>query len=312
MSRSVYLRILLSTFLWGTAFPLIKVGLRYAPPIGFAGLRFLLAGSMLLLVSAVVHAGQAGAPPPDRRPADWPRVILIAFLSTAIFYAMFFVGMAHTSASSGALLDGASPIIGSIMAHFVLHNDRLTRRKVAAIILAFAGISVIAFGRSGAGPGDASLIGCLLIVGGLVVSSAGTMLVITYRGRFGLLRLTGTQQALGGCIMLAISAAFEPAESWRVGFSFQFLAVLAWLAFVSATAFRIWYGLVRRYKVTTISVYWFITGLWGASLSVIFLNEPVRVHLMVGFGLVVAGLMLMFTQRTGHEREMPTAEQTSA
>ncbi|MCX7717071.1 MAG: DMT family transporter [Candidatus Sumerlaeaceae bacterium] len=305
MPLSVYARILLATFLWGTAFPLIKVGLHHAPPLGFAGLRFLLAGGLLLTASAAVRSRLGGGDTPVTRPADWPRILMIACLSTAVFYAMFFLGMARTTASTGALLDAASPIIGSVMAHFVLHNDRLTRRKIAAIIIAFAGIAIIALGRSGSGPQDSSLVGCALILGGLVISSAGTMLVITYRGRFGLMRLTGTQQAIGGALLLIMSALVEGRHHWHNLLSGRFLAVLLWLAFVSATAFRIWYGLVRHYKVTSISVYWFLTGLWGAFLSVAFLGEPVRLHLAAGFVLVVAGLLLMFGHRSGHERDWP-------
>jgi drug/metabolite transporter (DMT)-like permease len=303
---SVYARILIATFLWGTAFPLIKVGLRHAPPIGFAGLRFVLAGCLLLAASSVLGSRSTrGDGPSAARPADWARIILIACLSTAVFYAMFFLGMSRTTAATGALLDAASPIIGSVMAHFVLHNDRLTWRKVAAILIAFAGVAVIALGRSGGHPGETSLAGPALILGGLIVSSSGTMLVITYRGRFGLMRLTGTQQALGGAILLAVSALCEARERWVGVLSVEFMAVLSWLAFVSAAAFRIWYGLVRRYKVTSISVYWFLTGLWGASLSVAFLGEPVRLHLVAGFALVVAGLLLMFGQKTDHERDLP-------
>lgn len=305
MPPSVYARILLSTFLWGTAFPLIKVGLRHAPPIGFAGLRFVVAGCLLLAVSAAVHSREPGGDTSSTRSVNWPRVLMIACLSTAVFYAMFFLGMARTTASTGALLDAASPIIGSVMAHFALHNDRLTRRKMSAILIAFAGIAIIALGRGGSGPHETSLEGCALILGGLVISSAGTMLVITYRGRFGLMRLTGTQQALGGAMLLVVSAVAEPRERWVKVFSVEFLAVWFWLALVSATAFRIWYGLVRHYKVTSISVYWFLTGLWGASLSVVFLNEPMRFHLLAGFALVVAGLLLMFGQKSGHERDLP-------
>ena len=294
-----FFKVLLATLLWGTAFPFVKLGLQYSEPIGFAGLRFVFAGMILLGASMVWkvirprdNRTQPSHPPP---PALWRSVALIGLFSTAIFYALFFLGMARTSGASGALIDSASPIINSIMAHFVLHNDRLDRRKAIAILLAFVGIAVIAVGRPhGAGSQSTSIIGCLFILGGLVISSVGTMLVINYKGGLGLVRLTGSQQLFGGVLLLAVAAMTEVPRHWASLSNWRFLSIVLWLALVSAVAFRIWYGIVRRYKITSVAVYWFLIGIWGAGLSVIILGEPLTINHGVGFALVVGALVLMY------------------
>ncbi|PKO17630.1 hypothetical protein CVU37_09110 [candidate division BRC1 bacterium HGW-BRC1-1] len=309
-----FFKVLLATLLWGTAFPFVKLGLQYSDPIGFAGLRFTFAGILLLVASLVWKVirsrdkGEKTIYPP--LPALWRSVALIGLLSTAIFYGMFFLGMARTSGASGALIDSASPIINSIMAHFVLHNDRIDRRKAMAILLAFGGIAIIAAGRPhGVASQSTSIIGCLFILGGLVVSSAGTMLVINYKGGLGLVRLTGSQQLFGGLLLLAVAALTENQRHWASLADWRFLIIVLWLALVSAVAFRIWYGIVRRYKVTSVAVYWFLIGIWGAGLSVIILGEPLTLNHGVGFSLVVAALVLMYRGKENASRVTATIPQ---
>lgn len=310
MPLSVYIQVLLATFLWGTAIPVGKTALSYVPPLTLAGLRFTLAGLFLLAASSVWGGGrgEALAGPESRRSAGWPRVMLIALLSTASFYGLFFLGMNRTSASSAAVVDGTGPIISSVLAHFILRGDRLTPRRLLAILIAFSGVAVIALFRSRGGHAQSTVdpFGCLLILMGMFVGNLGTMFVITYRGRLGLMRLTGLQMFLGGLVLL-MAAWLTERGRWEPGIIRRqdFAILWLWLSTVSAVAFCLWYGLVRRYKVTALSVFSFMTAVWGAVLSVIFLNDRLTPQLTIGMGLVVTGVLVMNTDRTEHRREIP-------
>lgn len=307
MSPRAYLQVLIATFLWGTAFPTLKEGLEVMPPIAFAGLRFVLAG-ILLLGFSFLYRGKDGGINSERpeAPVDWPHVLLIGLCSTAIFYSLFFLGMHKTSASSGAVMDGASPIVSALMAHFILHGDRLTGRKLLAILLAFSGILILAFLKPPGG--EISTLGCALIFLGLMVSSIGTILVINYRGRFSLVRLTGTQMCFGGSLQLIASLIFERGPHWSHLAQPRFLLIWFYLSGVSAVAFRIWYGLARQYKLTSLSVFSFLIGLWGALLSICIRKDPVTPQLMIALVLVIGGVILMNTEKTSHERTFAPEE----
>jgi drug/metabolite transporter (DMT)-like permease len=308
MPLSVYLRIFVVTFLWGTAFPVGKLALAHAGPLTLAGLRFTVAGALLLCLSAVASfAWRKNKESAAAVPADWLRILKIAILSTAAFYGFFFLGMSKTSAASTAAVDAAGPIISAVMAHFVLHDDRLTSRRMLAILIAFVGILGIALSRGGSGPGAVSIIGCSLILTGLVFSAAGTMLVITYRGRYTLERLTGCQQLIGGALLLVVALAAERPFAGKLPDG-RFAAMLLWLSLVSAVAFRIWYGLVRQYKIGSLSVFSFMTGLWGVILSAAVLKDPITPQFAMGLVAVIAGVLIMRTERSSHERSDQPAE----
>jgi drug/metabolite transporter (DMT)-like permease len=304
MPASVYLQMLLATFLWGTAFPVGKSALLHVGPLTLAGLRFTLAGLILLVSSIIIERRRAHRSLRLSAKIQWPHVLAIGLLSTASFYGLFFLGMARTSAASVAAMDAAGPIINAVVAHFVLHDDRLTPRRIAAILLAFAGVFIIALTRHGAGAAQISALGCGLILLGLVFNSAGTMLVVTYRGRFGLDRLTGTQMLFGGMLLLLLAWLREkPFMHPRM--PLQFCAMLLWLATVSAVAFRLWYGLIRKYKVTSLAVFSFLTGLWGVLLSVIFLHDPLTPQFLAGLVAVIGGVVLMNSEKIAHRCSIP-------
>lgn len=305
---SVYFQVLLATFLWGTAFPAAKQALSYVPPLTLAGLRFALAGLLLLAISSAVDGwrGESQVTADNRVPAHWPRVLLIGLLSTAVFYGLFFLGMDRTSASSAAVVDGAGPVVSAVMAHFVLRGDHLTQRRLLAIAVAFAGVFTIAFFRPATlhAPSRVDPIGCLLILSGLVVSSLGTMQVITYRGRLGLMRLTGCQMCFGGTLLLCAAALLERhLWAWEKMTAPAFVGRWLWLSCVSAVAFRLWYGLVRRYKLTALSVFSFLTSVWGAVLSVIFAGNQLTLQLVIGMALVISGVVIMNTDRSEYRRD---------
>lgn len=309
MPLRVYLQLLLATFLWGTAFPAIKYGfdVYHVPPLAFAGARFVFGGLLLLALAALWPSAVKGAQTEGNAGTrcatpDWPRVALIGLLATALFYALFFKGMQLTSASSGAIIDGTSPLVAALMAHHFLRNDRLTLRKLIAFVIAMIGVCGTAFGRSGQGD-PVSPVGCMLILAGLTVSSAGTLLVVTYNGSLPLLRLVGTQMTFGGCLLLVASFATEQWSELSGRLDWRFGAILFWLAFVSAVAFLIWYGLMRHYKVVSIAVFSFLIALWGALLSVLFMGDRVTWHLIVGLALVGTGVVLASRDPAGHERQ---------
>lgn len=305
MPVSVYFQALFATLLWGTAIPVAKFAFNTydVAPIAFAGLRFLLAG-LLLLATALAFRGSDASDHPDGE-TNWPRVLLIGLLSTCVFYGLFFAGLSRTSAVSAAVLDGVGPIFSSILAHFVLHNDKLSPQKIAAILLAFGGMLVITFARQTGAGAQVSAIGCMMIIVGLLVNSCGTMLVVTYRGSLSLLQLTGCQMCFGGALLLLASALFEHRWGWIVSLDLRFLVAWFWLSVVSATAFRIWYNLVRRYKVTSLSVFSFFTCIWGTGLSVLVLGERFTPQLVIGFLMVSAGVVMNNIGQDSHVREVP-------
>jgi drug/metabolite transporter (DMT)-like permease len=278
---NLLMRVFAATFLWGTAFPL-----------GASALLPVLLGRG----RGLIGLWRAGRP----SLGGVFRILLVAFVGNALFYGFFYAGMSRTTASSAAVADGAGPVLSALLAHFFLVGDHLSRRKLAALALAFAGVVTVAFGRSSHEAG-VSAVGCGLILLAMVFGSLGTMMVVRYQGRLSLMQLVGIQHLLGGAMLLVASLMIEGGAQFSNLMRFEAMAPVIYLAFVSAVAFRIWYGVVREYKVTSVAVFSFLTVIWGVGLSVTMLGERLTVPLVAGLALVVGAVWVLHGWRQSGE-----------
>ncbi|NLC32412.1 MAG: DMT family transporter [Clostridiales bacterium] len=136
---------LFSSFLWGSAFPAIKVGYELFQISGndtygkilFAGYRIFIAGLMILFFC--IFTG--------RRikiiKRDIKGVMLLGLLQTAINYTFFYIGVSNTSGTKGSILSATSTLFSVILAHFYYKEDKLTAKKMIGLVIGFAGVVLV-------------------------------------------------------------------------------------------------------------------------------------------------------------------------
>ena len=112
----------------------------------FALLRYAVA-SVLLVPLALARGGLSKLP----QPVPWKMLLLMSLTGVGLYYVLFNLSLSYTSASQTALIESAFPAIVAIMAVVWLH-ERLTRRRIAGIALAVAGVVLIV----ARGPADAT------------------------------------------------------------------------------------------------------------------------------------------------------------
>ena len=132
--------------LWGSAIPVIKTGYRIlavdsadtASQIVFAGIRFALAGILVLLFASF---REKRVVLPDGKIFKY--VIPVCFAQTFVQYFFFYIGVAHTSGVKGGIITGLGNFIAILMACLLVRNEKMTGRKLAGCILGFAGVVII-------------------------------------------------------------------------------------------------------------------------------------------------------------------------
>lgn len=251
---------IVACLLWSSAFAVVKIGLAYVRPLTFAGVRFTLAGCVLIPLSG--------------RPAmilvairrHWRLIAAVGFLHTVVLYGAFFLGMSLVRGAQGAVLCGASPLVSALLAHFLMHDDRMTLPKAGCIALGMVGVVILAAASRPWSPaGRWELAGMGLLMIGVLSSAMSGILVARHRRAVNPLLLAGAQMALGGLVLLALALAVEPLPTSLP--PVEFLAALVWLAAVSATGISIWFHLLKRVKVSRLNMWKFLIPLFGAVLS---------------------------------------------
>ena len=272
--KIVFLLAVVTTFLWGSAFPCVKIG--YAlfhidgsdlfSKILFAGYRFALAG-ILVLAAAMIRDKKISPP----RKSDLKGIFLIGLVQTTLEYAFFYIGLAYTTGVKGSILYSANTFIAVIFAHFLFKNERLNLKKGLGCLSGFLGVVIINFHGSSIGSGF-SFLGEGMVLLAAASFGAGALISKKTAQQSDAVMITGYQLVFGGTLLIVIGLSGKGSLSYCSGEGFL---MLMYLALLSAVAFTLWTILLKYNEVGKITVYNFLIPIFGVILSALFLRESI-------------------------------------
>jgi len=281
--RIVVLAFVVLVVLWGSSFSALKVGLEYAPPMLFAGIRSIL-GGLAMLLAAVAWGGS-----PKFR-CDWPVFALLSALNVVFFLGLQTLAIMYLPSGSAAVLIYLQPILVGLLAWFFL-GEALTGRKVFGLLLGFSGIAAVsAGGLLGDLPPGAAL-GVALGVGAALFWALGTVYFKKVQERVATLWAVAVPFFAGGVILTSLGLLVEsPTE---ITLNTPFVASLLYSSLLgTAVAWLLWLALVRSGEASRVSAYIFFVPLVAVLIGAIFLDETLSPSRLVGAALVVAGIYL--------------------
>lgn len=287
-SKIIFLAIL-ATLLWSTAFAVVKIGLMYSSPMLFAGVRFILAGVLLLPLCGNLRNYF------ESIRSGIKSILLISLFQTFLLYSLFFWGMSLVPGSIGAVVTGSSPLITAVAAHIFLKDDKLSLRKAIYIFSGIFGVVLISVERQLVLSNSLKeLAGIFILLTASFVSAMGNIIVASDKSTVAPITLNSAQMGIGGFGLLFLSFIIEGHPQCEV--TKQFVFALLWLAFISAAGFSIWFYLIKqeRVKVSELNMWKFILPIFGALISWILLKNDSPTLLSVLGMLIVAFSVLFF------------------
>jgi len=281
---------ILACLLWGSAFAGAKIGFQYADPIYLSGMRFTLAGILLMPVMRIKKVNLAASL------RHWRFMLLFAFLQTFLQYGLFFIGLDKVPGATAAIIIGGGPLFVAIMAHLTLANDKMTTRKIVAIILGLSGVIFISLAKGQFTSDNPSFYPgvALLLLSNLVGGYTNIMVVKKKEYNISPIALTSFANFTGG-IMLLITAFFVEKPEIKI-YPAEFYLALVWLAFIPAAAFSIWYSLLQRpnVKVSELNMWKFVIPVSGCILSWILLpDEKPDIPSVIGIIIITLALQIL-------------------
>ena len=265
---------LICCFLWGSAFPSIKVGYvvfhidgddSYSQ-ILFAGIRFFLAGIMVILTGSFL---QKRVLYPKNR-VEIGRTALLSLFQTILQYTLFYIGLAHTSGVKSSILIAVNVFFSIIVSTLVFRIERLTVQKAIGAVVGFVGIVVINFSADGFGGGFSFNGEGFMILSSLAYSVSG-VLIKKYSEKSDTVMLSGWQFLFGGAFMMLFGFAAGGRIPQAGGV--KGILMILYLAFISAAAYTVWGILLKYNSVSKISVIGLMNPVFGVILSAVFLGE---------------------------------------
>jgi drug/metabolite transporter (DMT)-like permease len=278
--------------LWGSAFPCIKVGYSVfsidkadtASQILFAGIRFMLAGVLTIIIGSV-----AARKPLVPKRGTIKYVVSLSMVQTVCQYVFFYSGLARAGGVSSSIINGSNVFIAVLVSALIFKTEKLTVKNIAGCLLGFLGVIVVSLGG---GTVSFSATGEGFILVAALAYAFSTAMIKIFSKYENPVTMSGWQFFIGGAIMTTASLAL----GGKVTVSGAGAVVLLfYMACISAVSYSIW-GLLMKYNdVSKVSVFGCANPIMGTILSAIFLNESgvIGVQIIAALALVCLGIIIV-------------------
>src|SRR4029079_9714311 len=276
--------------IWGSTWLFIKLGLADLPPITFAGIRFVIACTILFSLIRIRRI-----PLPQAR-ADWILLATSGILSFGFNYGLVFWGEQYITSGLAALLQSTLPAFGLVFAHFHLPSERLTWPKIGGVLLGVFGVGVV-FSNQLAVSGRQALAGCVALVLSAMFAAYSNVLVKRFGKHLNPAVLSAGQMLFGLLLLLSVGI---PLEGNPLNFHWTGMAVIAmlYLAIVgSVIAFLLYYWLVLNMDVTKSMLIALVTPVVAVILGMIVLDEEFGWRTLAGGAMVMLGIAFIVLRR---------------
>jgi drug/metabolite transporter (DMT)-like permease len=285
MNATEWALLLVLAVLWGGSFFFGKVALAVFPALTLVALRTGLAALALLLFLAL-----RGVALP-LSPILWGRFLVMGLLNNALPFALINWGQTQIDSGLAAILNATTPLFTVLLAHLVATDERLTRNRIAGVVLGFAGVVVMIGPAALRGLGLAGL-GKLAVVG-----AAASYACAGLYGR----RLKGLPPVVAACGMLVASALTMLPVALLVDGTAGFVgglavglpiwAAVAGLALLStALAYIVYFRLLATAGATNLLLVTFLIPVSALLLGGIVLGERPDWTSFAGMALIFLGL----------------------
>lgn len=308
-SVSVCLFAVVCCILWGSAITSIKVGYRLfeiaagdsKAQILFAGCRFFIAGIMTVLMGSIAERGIL-----KPRKHSFVYIFRLCLFQTVLQYLFFYIGLAHTSGVKSSIINGSGVFITILISCLVFRQETLTARKIIGCVLGFAGVVIVNLNGTGLNM-DMSFNGEGFILLSIIASAISSSLIKDYSRYDNPVMLSGYQFIFGGAVLIACGFLSGGRILHVTG---QGIAMLFYLAFVSAAAYSLWGILLKYNPVSKVAIWGFTNPIFSVILSIIFLGEGQQSSgLKITVALLLVCLGIYIVNSTGLDTRLKPGKQ---
>ncbi len=288
--------------IWGSTYLAIKYAIISIPTFLLGGIRFTIAGALMLLWGRIS--------PNYERPklVHWRTSAIVGFLLLTIGNGGVVIAEHHISSGMTALMVATLPFWVILIGWLFMKTGRPNLRITLGLAVGFAGVMLLISGGSSAGDSTTggTAIGFIAVTASTLAWAIGSLYGIKAPSVRSPIVAAGMQMLCGGSFMLIVGSvrgewsAFNVAavttESWLA---------LAYLIFFGAiVAYTAYSWLVKNVSPTALSTYAYVNPAIAVLLGWAIAGETLSGTMMIGAAIVV-GSVALITLKKRKKRDRP-------
>ena len=269
--------------IWGSSFLWIKIAIQEMGPNTLVAYRVLFG----LLFGIVVVLFQRAKWPSTFK--EWLPLLVLGLTNIAIPFFLISWGEQAIDSGVASILDATVPLFTILVAHFLLHDDKMTVPKVLGLLMGFAGVVVLMSKDIGASSG--SLLGQAAVIIASVFYAASSIIARKYtEDTPAIFRSVGPLVSATAVMWLATFVVESPVKVPTLPLIW---VALLWLGILgSGFAFILLYYLIHEIGPTRATMVTYLFPLSGVTLGVLFLHEQLTWQVATGAVLIILSLVV--------------------
>jgi len=285
----------LLVLIWSSTWVAIKIGLEDAPALLGAGVRFALAGLILLAIAKVQRR--------DLR-TDWMLAGVLALAPFAFAYGLVYWGEQYVPSGLAAVLFGVLPLYTALLGAALLPDEPLRARLLAGVCIAIGGLALAFLESVELGAAEKAALGASALALSPLGAAVGGIAQKLRAAELDAVVLNGWGMLGGGLLLLAASGL---SEDWgEFAWTAESVGSILYLAvFGSAIAFVTLTVLLRHISAIAISFLAMILPFGALIFGALLYDESITARALGGAALVAAGLLIAQWSRRRRKDPLP-------
>ncbi len=265
--------------MWSSAFTSARVIVEYAPPLTALAFRFLVSGTLGVLIAAALGQNMRLSR------QQWIGVVVFGVCQNALYLGLNFVAMQTIAASLAAIIASTMPLLVALVGWLFL-GQKIKALGIAGLIAGLIGVIVIMGARI---TGGVDLYGLVLCLIGVVSLTIATLAVLGAASGGNVLMIVGLQMLVGSAMLWVPAFAFETFDvtwNWQLIVAFIYTTIVPGLL-----ATWVWFVLVGRIGAVKASTFHFLNPFLGVAIAAALLGETIGLLDVLGVVIIAGGIL---------------------
>ena len=265
---------------WASASVAGKFGLFSVEPLVLFNIRFLLAGTLLLLVGFLFQQKKFPAK------NEWLQLAIFGLLNTTLYLGIFVFALQQVSPGITTLAVALNPLFISIFSATWMRRT-VMMTEWFSIILGILGVAIASYPLLM--DSHATILGLLLLGISMIAYSIGAVYYAAVKWELPRISINGWQALFGGVFLVPFTIMLHREENY---FDLRFWLSLTWLVIpVSILAIQLWLRLINTDPVKA-SLWLYLCPLFGFVYASTLLSEKITGYTIIGTLFVLGALYL--------------------
>ncbi|HDR6287552.1 EamA family transporter [Bacillus cereus] len=279
---------ILVCIIFGTTFLTIKIGIEAgAPPLFSAGIRFFLAGIILMIIFKLKRK--------EIMPHIFSKRIMYAgFCLTFMTFASLYWSEQYISSGLAAVLSATGPMM-ILLIQAKRNREKLQKEQLVALVIALIGVIFVSLPGMHQQVSFIWSIACIVLVIGELFYGIGSIRskeILSDLSNVSPFLINGIQMFYGGMLLLIASIIVEQPNvtvltSWSVQWPILYLIFIG-----SIGGHGLYYWLLSKTNPVFPSTWLYISPLIAIIVGYIILGEPLNPTMGMGACLILIGVFL--------------------